>query len=555
MNSLLLWSVGRLAPVWKSLGADPRALRLILASKMKIGDRSLKVLGQAQGKSSDYTLLIYCFLFLIGIFFVFLYLAVDDRATAIGMIFTFISVYLGFMLVTEMTDTLFDTRDLTLLYSRPVSDATLSLSRGLYVYLFASKFVLPLTVPLGLALLYLAPLLVPVYVLLCILLTVIVVSMTLGLYLTLLRRMSPDRLRRVLGYLQVALTTLFIVLYQLPNLINLTGSGDDMFGLRIVGTIWGFGWPGFWLGGVWDSVAHFGQRPLSLVQGLLGIGAAAAGVRYYVSQGRNYGSQLMGMRMAGSEPVDNTAGTEAAPHRFARYRAWWGRLTTRPGPERGSYRFNSALMARDFQYKQQVYPGLLIPLLVAVGFAGRRLFVGAEAMEGGAVIISLYIFAFLIVSPLLSARLSANFRAAWVWQTNPVEKLNLILYGQLMAVVGLFFVPVGLLVYVCVVITAGTAVFDDILLSLAVILLASAIFQYTERSLPFSREKNDGGFQAIGPMFLILILGSLAGWAHYGLTFIPYGVALGTVVAWSLCLLALRGLRRQGFQDHRARPR
>ena len=544
MNRLLLWSVACLAPVWQGLGADPRALRLILASKMKIGDRSLKVLGQAQGKSSDYAILMYCFLFLIGIFLVFLYLAVDDKPTAIGMIFTFVSVYLAFMLVTEMTDTLFDSRDLTLLYSRPVSDATLSLSRGLYVLLFAGKFVLPLTVPLGLGLLYLAPLMVPVYALLCLLLTVIVVSMTLGLYLTLLRRMAPDRLRRVLGYLQVGLTTLFILVYQLPNLINLTDSGDGIFDLRIVGTFWGFCWPGFWLGGVWDSLTHFGVRPLSIVQGLLGIGGAAVGVRYFVSQGSNYGAQLMGVRIAGSEPVEDQRNPEVPPGRFARYRAWWGRLTTRTGPERGSYRFNAALMTRDFHYKQQVYPGLIIPLLVGVGFAGRKLFVGAEALGQGAVITSLYIFALMIVSPLVSARLSENFRAAWVWQTNPVESLNRILYGQLMAVTGLFFVPAGLLVYLCVWIVAGAGVFDDILLSLAVILLASVLFQYTERSFPFSREKRDGGFQAIGPMFLILFLGSLAGLAHFGLTYLPYGVALGTVVAWAICLLALRGLRR-----------
>ena len=148
MNRLLLWSVARLAPVWQRLGADPRALRLILPSKMKIGDRSLKVMGQTQGKASNYAILIYLFLLLFGGFFLILYIASDDKATGIGLIFTFISVYLGFMLVTEMSETLFDTRDLTLLYSRPVSDATLSLSRGLYIYLFASKFVLPLTVPL-----------------------------------------------------------------------------------------------------------------------------------------------------------------------------------------------------------------------------------------------------------------------------------------------------------------------------------------------------------------------------------------------------------------------
>ena len=543
---MFLWLTGRLAPLWLRLGADPRALRLILDAKLKMGDRSLQVMGMEQSNSRDYSGIMYFFLFLFGCLFIALYLAFEDQPTAVGLIFTFVSVYLGFMLVTEMSEHLFDLRDLTILYSRPITDATLSLSRGLLILTFTAKFALPLLLPLGLVLLFLSPLLAVLYFFLSILIVAMTVSFTLGLYLSLLRRVPTHRLRRALGYLQIGLSTFFVVGYQLPNLLNLSsGGGGEIWDLHIAGTWWGFVWPGFWLGGIWDLVTTGGNL-LSLSQALLALFATAASVAYYLRQSGDYGSQLMGMRLAGSAPETSSDREKRQPGReyLADFRNGFGRLFTRTGAERAGYHFTWAIMGRDLKFKQQVYPTLLIPVFLAVALVARRLFFGgAVASDSGFVITGLYIFALLLILPLSAGRMSDNFRAAWVLRTNPVANRNVILYGQLMAVIGQLFLPLGLFIYLCVLVVTGPESLDDILLSAAVVLLSAVVFQLTERTLPFSHEKQAGDYNAFGPMIIVTILAGVAGLVHYGLTFLPYGVPAAAAVAWVVCLLSFRTLR------------
>ena len=544
MNSLLLWSVARLAPVWARLGADPRALRIILETKLKVGDRTLKMPGRTQDKPTDFSGLIYFFLFLFGILLAVVYTASDDPATGIGLIFTATSIYLAFMLVLEMADSLFDRRDLTLLYSRPVTGATLSLSRGLYIFLFASKFVVPLLLPATFAVAYRQVWMLPVYLALAVILTVTVVGLTLGVYLTLLRRMPPDNLQRNLQYAQIVFTTLIILIYQLPNLLNLSGGGSWLFELHLPGTAWGFAGPGLWLAGLWDSLVHPGARPLSILQGLLGIGVAGWSVRFFVRQGSDYGAQMMNMQIGGSAAaVPET--TAHGPGRLAAYRDALASWFTRPGPERGSFRFNWAMMGRDFGFKQQVYPLLILLVVGAVVLTVRILRTpGAAALGAGTILTVLYVFSFFMVTPLLAARQTDSFRAAWVWYTNPVGGPNRLLYGQLIAALGQIFLPAALLIFTAMLLWEGISIVDDLALNGAVTLIVAVVFQLSQRSLPFSVEKKSGNFSAFGPMVLAGLMGATTGILHYGLTFLPYGVVTGAVLMWIVCLASFRVLRR-----------
>ena len=543
MNSLLLWSVGRLGSLWRGLGADPRALRLILETKLKVGDRSLKMPGRTQEKATDFSVLIYFFLFLFGCLLAFVYLGSTDPATGIGLGLTAIGIYVAFMLVIEMADTLFDRRDLSLLYSRPVNDATLSLSRGLYILLFASKFVLPLSVPVALAVVYRQPLFFPLYLLIVLLLTITVVGLTMGVYLTMLRRMPPENLRRNLNYAQIGFTTIIIALYQLPNLLNLTGSGGWLLERQLAGSGWGFLGPGFWLAGLWDTVSHPLARPMSLAQAVLGVGVAAWSVGFFVRQGRNYGAQMMAMHIQGSGGATPKEESVTAS-RFDVYRDFLARWFTRPGPERGSFRFNWAMMGRDFSYKQQVYPLFILMVVGAVVLVVRILRTPQPVDLGsGFTIIALYVFGFFLLTPLLAARQSDNFRAGWVLHTNPLRSRKPILYGQLVAVLGQVYAVAGALVYGFVLVFAGLDMLDDVALSAAATLIIATTFQLSEQTLPFSAEKKSGSFSAFGPMLLAGVLGGISGLMHYGLTFIPYGVLAGNVFVWIVCLATCKALR------------
>jgi hypothetical protein len=542
MNKFFVRLTGAAAPLWARLGADPRALQLILDAKLKISERNPVVMGQQQQKGNSYAWLIYFFLGLFGLAFVGLYFAIDHRATAVGLALTLSSVYLCLMLVMEMSENMFDHRDLTVLLSRPINDRTFSLSRALHILVFAAKFSALLLLPLALGLIVSGSLLLAVlYLLLAVMSTLLSVLLTLSVYLTLLRRVPTERLQKVLSWVQMVLTTVFFFAYQLPNLFNFLGFSAD--GIRITGSWWGFSWPGFWLSG-WYGLAAGDGNLLMLVQGLLGLVATVGGVAYYLSQGQGYGEQLMALRVAGSQSRAEVQQQQSVTDRYRQtYRDWFALTFTRPGVERASLHFNWALMSRDLKYKQQVYPMLVVLPVMIVAIGGSALFTEADALTGGSVVAVLYSFALLIVSPLTASRTSDDFRAAWVFSSNPLDDTKPVRYGQLLAALGQFLLPSALILYLLIVAVAGPEVVDDILLSAAAVLMSAAIYQQLDDTLPFSVERSAGSYTALGPMMAVFFVAGLAGLGHYLLTFVPYAIPVAAAVAWGLCWLTVRGLR------------
>ena len=546
MNKLFLVLTARLAPLWTRLGADPVALRVILETKLLIGDRTPLVMGQAQKEGGQYGWLIYFFMLLFGLFFVFAYYALADKATAVGLVFTVASIYLGLMLVMEMSENMFDVRDLTILLTRPINDATFSLSRALHIFVFASKFGGAMLLPLAVALVVMAgPLQALLYFGLAIMCVVTTVAFTLGVYLTLLKHVPTERVRRVLSWVQIVMTVFFFTAYQLPNLLNMLDI--DLKKLHVVDTAWGFGWPGFWLGAVYGVVSGLPAGTLAWLQAALGIAVAGAGVAYYLSQGRGYGDHLLALQLAGSQSQEEAAVDDAMPrpstYRRA-YRDWFARTFTRPGVERASLGFHWAIMSRDLKYKQQVYPALgMMPVLFLI-IGGTFLFGDDGAgFTRGPLVSALYFLALLVITPLANARISDSFRASWVLQTNPLDKSGSLFYGQLMAALGQFLLPVALVIYALLLAFTGLQVLDDVLLSVAAIGCSAVAYQMLDRTLPFSQEKKAGGFSSLGPTLAVFFIAGVVGAAHYGLTFIPYGVPVAMVVAWGVCWLAFRGLR------------
>jgi hypothetical protein len=542
MNKFFVWLTGRAAPLWTHLGADPRALQLILDAKLKISERNPVVMGQQQKKGSNYAWLIYLFLGLFGLAFIAVYFLIDHKPTVVGLALTLSSVYLCLMLVMEMSENMFDLRDLTVLLSRPINDRTFSLSRALHILVFAAKFSLLLLLPLAVAILVATgPVAALLYLLLLIMNTVVSVTFTLGIYLTLLKRVPTERVRKVLSWVQMVLTTLFFVAYQLPNLFNFLDISAGQFVLT--GTWWGFSWPGFWLSGLYQVVTE-GSFGLALAQGLLGVGAAVAGVAYYLSQGQGYGEHLMALQLAGSRSKSEATASSSETGRLrSAYRNWVALTFTRPGIERASLWFNWALMSRDLKYKQQVYPILvMLPVMIAI-IGGQSLFADTDGLSGGTAVAVLYSFALLIISPLTASRMSDEFRAAWVFHSNPLESERWLLYGQLMAIVGQFLLPSALFLYAIIVTVGGPGLIDDILLSAAANLTAAVVFQQLDSTLPFSVERTAGSYTSLGPMMAVFFVAGLAGGAHYLLTFVPYAVPIAAVVAWAICWLTLRELR------------
>ncbi|MFT5999732.1 MAG: ABC-2 type transport system permease protein [Neolewinella sp.] len=544
MNKLFLWLVGLLNPLWRQVGADPKAINLILAAKLKMDDRGGFAMGKRQKQQKGMEYFTYFFVGLFGVMLMFLFRVCDDPATAVGLGFCAWVCYIGLMLITEMSENLFDERDLYVLLSRPINDYTLSISRILHITVFASKFGLSLG---GASFIYLGffvgiwPAIA--YFLVSILAIVITMTGTLVFYLVLLQRVKPERLKKSIGYFQIVAALLFFTAYQLPSLL---GGFIDLEGLELVDTAVGFSFPGLWLGGLFKAMTSTSVGWMAYAQGALALLAAGFGGWFYLQQSAGYADRLLALKHAGSIDAgaarisNNSKGHSPVRDRLA---AWF----TLPNQERVSFKFHWNVMVRDMTFKQRTYPTLVYLPVILVITVFRDAITGEEAFSvgSGTMLMILYFLMWVVVIPLGQTKVSEDYRAAWIFEATPNAHKSRIMYGQLLAVIGMFFLPMAVLVYTTVLAFEGFAFLPDIALACGATLLFSLIYNQVDKAHPFSRAKDDSKFQNFAPFLMISLLGGLLGFGHWALRGLPYIIPVAAVVVWGILIGWVVYLRRK----------
>ncbi|WP_020567950.1 hypothetical protein [Neolewinella persica] len=546
MNKLFLWLVGLLNPFWRKFGADPKAIKLILAAKLKMDDRSgLAMGGQRQQKKKGMEYLTYFFVGLFGLFLVFLFSVVEDTASAVGLGFCIWVCYIGLMLITEMSENLFDQRDLYVLLSRPINDYTLSISRILHITVFASKFGLCLGLP---SFVYLGvtegPWSAIAYFLVSVVAIVIIMTGTLVFYLVLLRKVPANRLKKIVGYFQIIAAFVFFTAYQLPSLL---GDLDAIEGFILVDTAVGFSFPGLWLGGLFKAVTTTSLGWMAYAQAALALLAAGFGSWFYLKQSAGYSERLLSLKHAGSVDAHEEITATRKPGGRSPVRDRLARWFTRPNQERVSFNFHWNVMMRDMSFKQRTYPTLVyLPVILAITVF-RDVITGEEdfSVGSGTMLMILYFLMWIVIIPLGQTKISENYRAAWIFDATPNAYPFRIVYGQVLAVIGMFYLPMAVLVYTSVFALQGLDFLPDIALASGGTLLFSFLYNLVDKGHPFSRAKDDSKFSNFGPFLLISFLGGMLSVGHWALRSLPYVIPVAAVVVWILLLAWVMVLRRK----------
>ncbi|MEM6771721.1 MAG: hypothetical protein AAF597_14150, partial [Bacteroidota bacterium] len=162
----------------------------------------------------------------------------------------------------------------------------------------------------------------------------------------------------------------------------------------------------------------------------------------------------------------------------------------------------------------------------------------------GTVFMLLYFIAWIIIIPLGQVKISDDYRASWIFHATANTKPGQLRHGQLLSVLAMFLLPTALLIYPIILIVWGPEYWLDILLSMGNVLIATFIYHSLDDDPPFGRSKEDSKFSNIGPMILVSIVASIAGFGHYFISdFFLLKVGL-TVLAWLGVWLWLREMRR-----------
>ncbi|XZF15163.1 hypothetical protein ACTHGU_03430 [Chitinophagaceae bacterium MMS25-I14] len=546
MNKLLLRLVMLFSGTWQNMGADVSQLQAILDVKLKMDDRKPMSFGRhrSQKKEAKNMSLANMFLaFVTGCAYLFpLFALYNKPLLSLWFYFSMFLFMLSFLLITDFSNVLIDTRDKSIIIPRPVNDQTLFLSRILHIFIYLLRLVIPMAIPGWIAITVLQgwqmAVVFPLQLLLIVFIALFLVN---GFYLLLLKLAKPEKFKEVINYSQIAVSILlFAAYYILPRTMeSATVKNMDISSMR-----WIQFTPSYWVASfrVWFHNGGEGALPgsqwWSIAALLFPVICMWVTVKWLApSFVRNIGGLSAG-DMPAATSAAQSKGTKTTSNAFYKRLSGW---LNKDGAAKAGFAMTWLQTSRSRTFKMKVYPSFAyVPIYFFYLLSNHsESFSDAwhDLPHHNKHLLLLYLSAFSLIQALNYLNISEQYKASWIYAAAPLQQPGRVMGGAFKALWVKFYMPFFLLITAFVLyLWGGSAILDAILALSNLTLFALLLMLVGVRRLPFSVPEQMANVSGrTMRVFLSFFVVGLLGFAH----FLTVGIWWLKLIFLTLSMIAL----------------
>lgn len=514
---------------FRQMGVDTKQLKAILTTKIMMGNRmpsSFRGFKAAKpGKTSQMqgirNMIISVFL---GLMFLFSFFIGADYITKLSFFFSFYIFFLASVLIADFTTVLIDVRDNAIILPKPVNDSTFVVSRLLYIIVFVTKIVIPLTLVSFAFIAYTegfwAFLVLFLLVILATLLTIFLIN---AVYILVLKITTPQRFKNIISYFQIVFAVTVYASYQVvPRLIS--KSSINSFSLK--DSTWAMLTPPYWFAGAWQYLHSFSGELKLLACLLLAFVVPFLSIYVVVKYfAPSFNQKLAMVGSTGDEPTaTSTLKQPQTKIKSDSYAKFFGKLITKAGPERMGFLHAWKMTARSRDFKMKVYPSLgyllVYAALIFLKNPGEGSKVSLPEPNSFIYIFVIYLCNFILITALMQLSFSDKYKAAWIYYITPVEKPGALILGAVKSIIVKFYFPVAALIIALAYWFVGVSALPNFILGVCnQMLIVFAIAFLTFNNLPFSvlanqKVKGSGFIRSLMSMLIPFTVGVV----HYAIS-------------------------------------
>lgn len=518
--------------IFLKFGIDYSVMRKILQLKLIMDSRRVPTIIQNNTNKNQnknyFTSSLWFYLIMGVILFTPIIIMGDNYIFQMSIIFGIALFLISSTVISDFSSVLLDIRDKTVVLTKPVTPKTLSVSKGLHVFIYLFFISMALLGPsLVISLFKNGGLFFLLFLVEIILLDLFIIVLTTLIYFLILRFFSGEKLKDMITYLQVILSIILVVSYQFLNRLFII----DMKGFTFNPEWWQYLIIPIWYASPFEYLLKGNNHIQFIIMSLLVILIPLLAFIIYVKQISNFEVNL--------EKLNDTS--IKVKKRYRNPNNWFLKLIAPSKEERTFYRFASKMMKNERQFKLKVYPGLGFALIFPFIFMFNGTFV--NGMEGIAdTKLYLFLYFFLIIGPSIVMMLnySSNYKAAWIYKVVPIKHEKLAVKATFKAFFIKLIIPIFLLESAIFLYMFTFKIIPDlIIVFMAMLSLSLLVLLHFSGKYPFSDSyDNQKQNQSILVYLLMFIVGILA-LIHFLMTlfylgiYIYLGVILvTTVVLW-----------------------
>ena len=521
MSKLLLRLILLFSPLFEKAGIDTIQLKNILTIKLLIDIRRPKgIAGRTKPKATTGASSwgVDILTIVIGCLYAALLLVFKKPLVGQTVYFSAFMVLVSLTLITDFTTVLIDARDQYIIAPRPVNDRTVAMARILHITIYVMRLALLQGFAGIVITAYIdGPLAAPIFLVQIIIATLLSIFFVNIAYLLLMKVVSPQRFKDIIGYIQIGFTILIFATYQLlPRLIRTSVMAE----FDMMAHTWAYFLPPVWIASLNEVLVHGGRANLiTSLMAILGITVPLVSVWFVakvLAPGFNKSLAIISL----SDGVTTTTPESKAVKKAGLLDKIANLIA--PDPiENAGFRLTWKMGARSREFKMAVYPQFVfVPIyfVYSVINGAGTLHEKFESMQHGSTyIILLYLCSLVLAAVLQQVSQTPKYKAAWVYYALPIVKPGKILAGMFKAVTILYFVPYSIAIGCISVAIWGPKVINDVILAFFLIQIYGIIMAlFLVKGLPFSRPVmvGQGGGRFIKSIFIMSLAGGF-GFAHY----------------------------------------
>ncbi len=540
--------------LFRLLKVDYEKFRIILWTKLTDDNRQEKSIVQRKGKkqmsnSLGWVVFVYAFM---GIFAGLMLLGIQDLFVSMILVFAIIMVMTAVALISDFTSVLLDTTDNAILLPRPVDSRTLVVARLAHIMIYIMLITLSVSAAsILIGTVKFGPVFTVVFFLCLILSVLFVVFVANVFYLLLMKISSGEHFRDIILYFQIFMAAFAMGSYQLlPRLIEFDSLKNFTFPIQW----WTYLVPPAWMAAPIDAAVTGDLSSPKLVLSLLGLLVPVMSVVIVI----RFLAPGFSRSIARMEIAESSGDKDQKKRRERRnLPAFFSRLFTFNPAERVAFQLSWQLSSRDRKFKLKTYPTfgyMLIIAFVLTLFEEGEILQKIQALPSTQkYIIFLYIGCILIPIVVLAQRFSDQYEAAWIYHALPFSRPGDILKGSLKAMIFKYGLSVFIPLVILVILVWGPKVIDDIVLAFMNLIISSLVLAFIGKSdLPFSRRYGGAAERQRGLSgFLMFLIPAALGLIHWGMTFIPYAIPVGILIAAGIIYMGMKAYGNIGWQTIR----
>lgn len=435
MNEFLsLKILDKFKRIFEGFGIDYKLLRIILKTKLILDSRRAPVINTNQKKKDEeQTSLLkgYFMHLLFGAFLAFFIYFIKDEMIRMmyfsGAFFFMTTMYL----ISDFSFVLLDTKDKNILLTKPVDLRTVSLAKVLHILIYMFRLNTFIAGPSLIALVLSNDLFViPIFLVELLLMDLMIFLVTAFIYLLVLRFFDGELLRNIINFIQILLTILVTVGYQIAiRMIDFTSLRNMEYTFNSSHYLN----PILWFGAPFEIFYNRGESYLYVFTSLIIIVPLVSFI-VYLSLGKKMESLLLKLEGEGKK--------RPSKHWFENL---VGFILNRDEISKQSFNFANAMFRSDRSLKLKIYPALSSGILLPVLMIFNMRVGGQEFKPSGYEYLYLYFNLLIFSSVFYLVKYSSAWKGSYVFISSGFKDFKNLYRGLMQSMAYRFFIPLIIL--------------------------------------------------------------------------------------------------------------